>query len=361
MRAARLKSIQDALLSVQATPRDPSPASSSGFVSRENAAGSSRLPSYQRPSDVPSNVAPPASMSQNIPSQQRFSRHPQDAQSDAGTSIYSEIELAEMEEMESRAVQTSPIDHDSSMLEDDLWGSPSRSAISSSAPVPQVSIGSSREHGRDVPDGEHVSGADRTDWSLGPHTPGRSGPSRVFSPDGNEGERNPSMLLTPPPSSQPLYCSGTGAGLSTMQKARAHLHHMQASPTAFKGKRPDPSDASGDSQSWQMLQYDPENPFQSPSVSVRGASPAPTAISVADSVGGTMQAGALSAESIKTHLATLQSVPEYIAKLERREKAARKSAEIKGRKICELEEEVQRLRREKRALEETVAALRMRR
>lgn len=55
-----------------------------------------------------------------------------------------------------------------------------------------------------------------------------------------------------------------------------------------------------------------------------------------------MTAGALSADSIASHLAALQSIPEYVAKLERREKAAQKSAEIKGRKISQLEEELQR-------------------
>ncbi|OSD06813.1 hypothetical protein PYCCODRAFT_1474235 [Trametes coccinea BRFM310] len=360
-RAARLKSIQDALLAVQATPRDPSPASSSGFVSREHIAGPSRLSSYQRPSDVPSNVSTPASLSQNIPSQQGFSRPPQDAQSDAGTSIYAEVELAEMEDMESRAVQTSPIDDDGSMFEDEFWSSPPRSVIGLSAPIPEVGTGSSREGGHRVPDVPPASAADRSDSSMAPQTPGRSAPSRVFSPGGNESERNPSMLLTPPPSSQPLYGFGTGAGPSAAQRGRAHLLDVQDSPTASKGKRPERSDSSGGSQSWRMLQHDPENPFLSPVVSQRGASPAPTAISVADSVGGTLSAGALSADSIASHIAALQSLPEYISKLERREKAARKSAEIKGRKICELEEEVQRLRKEKRALEETVAALQMRR
>ncbi|KAI9060245.1 hypothetical protein FKP32DRAFT_1679192 [Trametes sanguinea] len=311
-KAARLKSIEDALHAVQTTPRDPAPASSSGFVSHENVAGPSRLSSYQRPSDVPSNVSTPASLSQNIPSQQRFSRRPQDAQSDAGTSIYGEVELAEMEDMESRAVQTSPFDDDSSMFEDALWSSPSPSAIGSSAPIPEVGTGSSREGGHRVPGVPPASAADRSDWSMPPQTPGRSAPSRVFSPGGSESEHNPSMLLTPPPSSHPLYGSGTGAGPSPAQRGRVHLLEVQESPTASKGKRPERSDFSGGSQKWRMLQHDP-------------------------------------------------SLPEYIAKLERREKAARKSAEIKGRKICELEEEVQRLRKEKRALEETVAALQTRR
>ena len=126
-----------------------------------------------------------------------------------------------------------------------------------------------------------------------------------------------------------------------------------------------------------------ENPFQGHAVAQRAASPTPTVMSVADSVGGGT-AGALTSDSIAAQIAALQGIPEYIAKLERREKAVRKSAEVRGRKIAQLEEEVERcvrvvryrdalllltaghvnltrLRKEKRALEETVAALQMRR
>ncbi|KAI8993075.1 hypothetical protein BD414DRAFT_483226 [Trametes punicea] len=358
-KAARLKSIQDALRSVLDTPRDSSPASStpSGFLPREDVTGPSRSASYQRRSDVPNNVAPP-SLSQNIPNPHNLPRHTQDAQSDAGTSIDTEIELAEMEDMESKAVQTSPIHDDSSMLEEDFWSTPPpHSAVGSLA---GTSLSRTGQH--QYPQVTHASGAERAAWSpTPPQTPGRGVPSRVFTAGENEDDHDPSMLPTPPRSSQLEHGSGARAGPLTTLRGRTLLQEMLASPTASKGNRPDSSASNTGSQDWQTLQDDPENPFQAQTVAHRAGSRAPTTISMADGVGASASAGALSVDSIASHIAALQAVPEYIAKLERREKAARKSAEIKGRKIAELEEEVQRLRKEKRALEETVAALQMRR
>ncbi|KAI0374096.1 hypothetical protein BV20DRAFT_601484 [Pilatotrama ljubarskyi] len=364
-RAARMKSIEDALLAVQTTPRDPSPASSSGFPRRredvQGIQGASQTSPIHSHSDVPLRATPPA-LSQNIPMSQNFPRFSQDAMSDAGTCIDTEIELAEMEDMESKAVQTSPVDDEDSIIED-FWSlSPPRSVIGSPVAVADVGAGTSRKPQDRPPTMPQRSAAEPTAWSSGPpHTPGRGGSSREFTPGVNEGRSNPSMLLTPPGSSQPQHGSEAGAGRSTTQRGRALLQEMLASPTASKGRGPELSASASTSQRWQMLQDDLENPFRASVVAHTAVSPAPTAISAADSVYGDTPAGAHPADSIASHLAALQSVPEYIAKLERREKAARKSAEVRGRKIAQLEEEVQRLRREKRALEETVAAIQMRR
>ncbi|KAI0630300.1 hypothetical protein C8Q77DRAFT_253363 [Trametes polyzona] len=335
-RKARLKIMQDAILSVHATPRDSSPASLSGSL-------------------------PPDSI--NKPSPRLFPGSTQATQSDVGTSIDTEVELAEMEEMESRAVQTSPIDDEGSSFEGVWRSTPPLRPLGSPAPTADVGASPYVGHSERPLEMPHLgSGAESRGWSPAPpHTPGRGGSSRIFAHGGNSGESHPSMLLTPPGSSQPHHGSAAGAGPSTTQRGRGLLQEMLASPTAAKGKGLERSEPVGARQHWQMVQDDPENPFRSSSVARGAASPAPTAISVADGVGGDPPAGALSADSIASHLAALQDIPEYIAKLERREKAARKSAEIKGRKIAQLEEEVQRLRNEKRALEETVAALQMRR
>ncbi|KAI0645635.1 hypothetical protein C8Q79DRAFT_911610 [Trametes meyenii] len=304
-KAARLKSIQDALLSASQAPRNPGPASYGGSYRREHARGASPSPQH---ADVPANSTPP-SLSQNLQNTQNFSRYTQETQSDDGASTYIENELAEMEDMESKAIQTSPIDDESSIIEDFWSRSPPRSALGSPVLVADLGIGSSRaSQYRQMP---QASGVDNATWSPAPpQTPGRGGLSRASAPGGNGGDVPPGMLLTPPGSSQPQSSLRAGAGPSTPQRGRALLEEMLASPSASKGKGP--AHASLSQQQWQPLRDDP-------------------------------------------------SIPEYIAKLERREKASRKSAEIKGRKISQLEEELHRLRNEKRALEETVAALQMRR
>ncbi|KAI0328641.1 hypothetical protein GY45DRAFT_1254552 [Cubamyces sp. BRFM 1775] len=304
-KAARLKSIEEALLSVHDTPRDPPPAPSSGFVMRENTSGPYPTPSHQSRSDVPTHSTP-RSVSQNVPNRKSFSGQTQNAQIEADTSI-------NMEDLESKAVQPVLDDDTSSIYEDCESASLASSAIGSSLAATGGGTGPPRAPQYRMPEGPQDSGAERTAWSPAPpHTPGRDGPSRVFAPGGNEGARNPSMLPTPPSTSQTQYGSGAGAGPSTTQRGRAFFRDAQASPTPSQGGALEHSASADRSQHWQMVQDDP-------------------------------------------------GVPEYIAKLERREKAARKSAEVKGRKIAQLEEEVERLRKEKRALEETVAALQMRR
>ncbi|EIW63367.1 uncharacterized protein TRAVEDRAFT_43662 [Trametes versicolor FP-101664 SS1] len=308
-KAARLKSIQDALLDVQATPRDPSLTSSRDLSVHNDVEGISQFSSNQSLSDVPRHAAPP-SLSQNKQYPHLFSRHAADAHSDVGTSIDTEDE---MEDMESKAVQTSPVDDESSVIEDFWSTTPPRSVIGSPVTVADIGAGPSRIHPDWSPRVPRASAAERGAWSpVAPQTPGREGTSRTFTPGGNDDDAHPGMLLTPPGSSQPHIVSGAGAGPSASQRGRALLQEMLASPTASKGKGPELLDSASRIQQWQSLQDDP-------------------------------------------------SIPEYVAKLERREKAAQKSAEIKGRKISQLEEELQRLRNEKRALEETVAALQMRR
>ena len=49
----------------------------------------------------------------------------------------------------------------------------------------------------------------------------------------------------------------------------------------------------------------------------------------------------LSADLIERQFASLRGLPEYIRKLERKERAAQKSAEVKARRIARLEEEIQ--------------------
>ncbi|KAJ8496519.1 hypothetical protein ONZ51_g1065 [Trametes cubensis] len=375
-KAARLKSIEEALFSVHDTPRDPPPAPSSGFVLRENTSGPHSSSSHQSRSDVPIHPTP-RSLSQNTPNRKSFSGQTQNAQTEADTSI-------NMEELESKAVQ-SLLDNTGSTYEDCESASIASGAIGTSLAAAGGGTGPLCAPQSRIPEGPQGSGAERTAWSPAPpQTPGRDGPPRVFAPGGNEGAHNPSMLLTPPSTrSQTQFGSGAGAGPSTTQRGRSFFRAAQASPTPSKGSALEHSASADRSQHWQMVQDDPENPFQGHAVAQRATSPTPTVMSVADSVGGGT-AGALTSDSIAAQIAALQGIPEYIAKLERREKAVRKSAEVKGRKIAQLEEEVERcvrvvryrdalllltaghvnltrLRKEKRALEETVAALQMRR
>lgn len=129
-----------------------------------------------------------------------------------------------------------------------------------------------------------------------------------------------------------------------------------------------------------------ENPFHERAAALRAGSPTTSIFSGADSSYGSAGplSGPLSADTVAAQIASLADIPEYIRKLERKHRAAMNSAEIKSRRIAQLEEEVQRcvlhvesqkrplvltkhsghgprLRNEKRALEETVAALQVRR
>ena len=87
-----------------------------------------------------------------------------------------------------------------------------------------------------------------------------------------------------------------------------------------------------------------ENPFHERAAALRADSRT-QASSTGNAVLGAESAGLsdpLSADRIEQQLASLAGLPEYIRKLERRERAAQKSAEVKAKKIARLEEEVQR-------------------
>jgi hypothetical protein len=60
-------------------------------------------------------------------------------------------------------------------------------------------------------------------------------------------------------------------------------------------------------------------------------------------MGGSSGKGAeLSPDSISTLLSTLDGIPEYLRKLERKKIAAEKSSEAKAKRIAELEAEVEK-------------------
>ena len=87
-----------------------------------------------------------------------------------------------------------------------------------------------------------------------------------------------------------------------------------------------------------------ENPFHERAAALRADSRT-QASSTGNAVLGAESAGLsdpLSADRIEQQLASLAGLPEYIRKLERRERAAQKSAETKAKKIVRLEEELQR-------------------
>ncbi|KAI0775664.1 hypothetical protein BD413DRAFT_281432 [Trametes elegans] len=350
-KTARTQLIQEAINAVKQA-RDTSFASSSQHAFTPN-----RSRSNMSPDAAPSSRSHNARGPQNIPGPSSHS------QTDAGASEYAESVLPDTEDMESIAVQPSLIDDDESTMEDFWSMPPSFSDIGSPDPTANVGAGpSSRPYQSQGMSSQASEPERRPRTPAPPQTPGRTPSSHAFAPGGNRSGSVPSMLLTPPGSSQPRYGSETGgAGPSTPQRGRALLQEVLTSPTASKGNATEPARPAHANQRWQLLPDDPENPFRAQGVARLAGSPAPTATSVSDSVGGGALAEALSAGSIGSHIAALQAVSEYIAKLERREKAARKSAEIKGRKIAQLEEEVQRLRNEKRTLEATVAALQVRR
>lgn len=163
-----------------------------------------------------------------------------------------------MEDMESKAVQTSPVDDNSSVIEDFWSTTPPRSVIGSPVTVADVGTGPLRAHPDWPPMAARVSAGERGAWStVAPQTPGRGGTSRGFTADGNEDDTHPGMLLTPPRSSQPHIVSGAGAGPSTSQRGRALLQEMLASPTASKGKGPEFLNSASRIQQWQLMQDDP--------------------------------------------------------------------------------------------------------
>ena len=128
-----------------------------------------------------------------------------------------------------------------------------------------------------------------------------------------------------------------------------------------------------------------ENPFDQRSAALRAGSSAPSTPSGSEALARLTVApgGLFSADTVQAQIEALASLPEYIRKLEKRERAAQKSVEAKAKRIISLEEQAQRcvfpcaewsfrplliqdvyyhLRQasEIRALKETLAALRAR-
>ncbi|OBZ67163.1 hypothetical protein A0H81_12811 [Grifola frondosa] len=168
----------------------------------------------------------------------------------------------------------------------------------------------------------HLADVPQEPWT--PRTPERSAPARAYTPSGSVNANG--MLMTPPQSSQPLE-RDFGAG-----------------PVLSLG--------ASESQ-WQRIVHDPEHPFHERALALRMGSQTGSQESV--------HAELPSTDSIAEHIAALSDIPDFVRKLERKQKAAQKSNEIKSKRIAELEQEIQRLQNKNRALEETVSALRTRR
>ncbi|KZP05284.1 hypothetical protein FIBSPDRAFT_877727, partial [Athelia psychrophila] len=132
-------------------------------------------------------------------------------------------------------------------------------------------------------------------------------------------------------------------------------YSARATPSAGKGKAREGGGEGEGSSQWQKIQADPANPFHAPSSSLRDTQPTS---SVPDTPGG--GAGELP-EEIQALVDGASALPAFIAKLQRRNVAAERSAEAKGRKIEELQGENDRLKNKVRVLEETIAAVRARR
>ncbi|RPD74241.1 hypothetical protein L226DRAFT_86772 [Lentinus tigrinus ALCF2SS1-7] len=370
-KTARLASIQEALSAVQGSSQANAPSGSSPTSSRilppTSRGGSSRVRTSedtiqlpgQQVSDLPRSLFP-SPVSHNPTILRGPPRPPQSSQSDAGYSITSEIEAAEFDDLEDKAIQTDPVDDEESIIEE-FWNTPpAHSVIGSPVAYPSspgklgdFGTGTSHEEMSRVPKAESGRGS----WLPAPRqTQGRGRTPRVSTPGGNEG----GMLLTPPGTSQRDYESAGQWGRYPRQQSPS----PSPSPTKGKGRELPRSESASTSRSqWQMIQDDPENPFHERAAALRAGSPTTSVLSGAESMyeSAGLLSGPFSADTVAAQIASLTDIPEYIRKLERRQRAAMNSAEIKSRRIAQLEEEVQRLRNEKRALEETVAALQVRR
>ncbi|KAI0780106.1 hypothetical protein C8Q74DRAFT_1367885 [Fomes fomentarius] len=366
---ARLASIQEALSAVQTrrssedTVFSGTPSSNSAhYPAQDSPSEYSRLAiieaalqdSRQQRSDVPPS---PSSASRNQALPMALPRPPPPSQSDAGYSISSEIEEADLEDMEDKAIQTDPCDDEESVIADFLNSSPTASVLGLPVVYPtslgsrsasaRIGSGPSRASVSRMPDSEHGSES----WmpaSPGPLlTPERGRSTRARMSGGNVGG---GMLLTPPGTSQtdwqPAIQDEHGP-YSRQYGADAAAPQSPTLRTKGKGRElPRCASAStslsGGSQ-WQMVQDDDlENPFHD-RATAPGSPESPTSsISGADSFGSGLFSRPLSADVIESQIAMLANIPEYVRKLERRERAALSSADIKSRRIAQLEEEVQR-------------------
>ncbi|PIL36137.1 hypothetical protein GSI_01797 [Ganoderma sinense ZZ0214-1] len=335
-------------------------------------------------------------------------------QSEAAYSITDEVRQADMEDdeiedavwvdpepdLEDKQIQTDPIEDDEEFDENGMWSSqPSRAAMSSpfsSIPFTLPATGMNTDDDDDdvyFGSGASASGLSQlrepgrasgsSPASRPPQTPSsrRAGSSRAYASGGNATEFDSgarsmtSSLLTPPgsvlrdhqhaedraPSPTSRRGRDTSIGGPLLRGSQRQGRGLDGSPSPPHSR----SSASGRERSqWQMIQDDPENPFHERAAALRAgsqaqASPAVDAAPEAESAKGL--SGPLSADRVEQQIASLANLPEYIRKLERRERAAQKSAEVKAKKIAQLEEEVQRLRNTNRTLEATVAALEARR
>ena len=263
---SRIASIQEALSAVKTSSQAPSGTPPSGSLAPPQAspAGSSRIAiieaalhdSRHHHSDLPPSPSPSsASQARALP--MAPSRPPQSTQSDAGYSISSEIEDAELDDLEDKAIQTDPYDDEESIIEDffqsapaSALGSPVVYATALSSASADVGSGSSRPSMSRMPDSE----PERGSWLPAPPplTPGRGRSMRTSTPGGNEG----GMLLTPPGTSQTGYRSASEHG----RFGGRHGAPQSPSPSPAKGKGREmprsPSWGMGSPQ-WQMIQDDP--------------------------------------------------------------------------------------------------------
>ncbi|KAH9929486.1 uncharacterized protein BXZ73DRAFT_78061 [Epithele typhae] len=102
-----------------------------------------------------------------------------------------------------------------------------------------------------------------------------------------------------------------------------------------------------------------ENPFHQRVADLRASTSALTASTNQENFADP-QAGECSADSVAAQLAALSGLPDYIRKLERRDRAAQRSLKNKTQKIGQLEGEVHLRDNHIRTLEATVAQLQAR-
>ena len=273
-RAARLKSIQEGLEAAQRasqapeSPGKPRPASVQASPSRSahlRAQIEAALQEHhsQSSSDVPHSPTP-SSRSQKrptLPPVPLFER-PSDSQSSVGYSLTDEIEEAEFEDMEDKAIQTDPYDDDE--IEEDFWRSPPHSAIrtpvlvSSSLPVDVMDIdfGTGRLPAPEFPEPDEELGRG-TSWASAPmpSTPARAVSTNTRVPGGTSGGGVQSMLLTPPGSSHTQFKPTSDRGRSLSHSVREPS--PSPSPQKGKGREMARTLPSAKASQWQMIQDDP--------------------------------------------------------------------------------------------------------
>ncbi|TBU33849.1 hypothetical protein BD311DRAFT_774322 [Dichomitus squalens] len=408
LQQAQSSRLSDAGIGSMATPPSPSPSSVS-----------------QNPTLVPKIAQPHSSglglsLSQATQSDAGYSITDEIQQVDMEDESEDDIEDADMAELEleveDKAIQTDPVEDDEEGSDeysviDDFWSSPPPhsvigfpvSSIPFTLPATGMEVDNDADLGSAVPDSAHLQGSERApervSWAspapFPPQTPssGRAGSLRPHAFGGNvseadSGGHGTSMLLTPPGSSHfDRHSTQGNVSPSTSRRGPGSVDSPLLHERQYRGldssRSPSPSPTKGEGKSrdlprsqWQMIQDDPrrdvqENPFHERAAALRTAavhagSPNSSFIEAAveaerQSGSSDVLPGSLSADIVEQQVASFAALPEYIRRLERKERAAQRSAEIKAKKIADLEAEIQRLRNTNRALEETVAALQVRR